>query len=130
MRIALTDFALRNWQEGASTRILGLSPEDLVALCNASDAPLVDGYAPFCKHLFIENPSDTRAAFAPVLASHGGTAKLLGKLLNRCQLFIAVCNEAIDPDNRLLWRAVSLPAPRLEPLLTSSSWVRSSSVVT
>lgn len=66
MRIALTDFALRNWQEGASTRIIGLSPEDLVALCNATDVPLVDGYAPFCKHLFLENSSDTRAAFAPL----------------------------------------------------------------
>ena len=66
MRIAMTDFALRNWQDGASTRIVGLSPEDLVALCTSSDAPLVDGYAPFCKHLFLENPSETRAAFAPI----------------------------------------------------------------
>ena len=66
MRIALTDFALRNWQEGASTRILGLTPDALVALCNAADSPLVEGYAPFCKHLFLENPSDTRAAFAPI----------------------------------------------------------------
>ena len=65
-RIAITDFALRNWQEGASTRILGLTPEELVALCNASEAPLADGYAPFCKHLFLENPSETRAAFAPI----------------------------------------------------------------
>lgn len=66
MRIAMTEFALRNWEEGASTRIVGLSPEALVAQCNASGAPLVDGYAPFCKHLFVENTSDTRAAFAPI----------------------------------------------------------------
>ena len=67
MRIAMTDFALRNWEERASgTRILGLSPEELVALCNASESPLVDGYAPFCKHLFLKNPTQTRAGFAPI----------------------------------------------------------------
>ncbi len=66
MRIALTDFALRNWQDGASTLIDGLTPDELVALCYASDEALVDGYAPFCKHLFLRNPSATRAAFAPI----------------------------------------------------------------
>lgn len=66
MKIALTEFALRNWSDAASTRIDGLSPEALVELCNASDRALVDGYAPFCKHLFLENPSETRAAFAPI----------------------------------------------------------------
>ncbi len=66
MHIAITDFALRNWAEGASTRIVGLSPEALVAQCNAAGGPLVDGYAPFCKHLFVKNESETRAAFAPI----------------------------------------------------------------
>ena len=66
MRIAITDFALRNWEDGASTRIEGLSPEDLVAQCNATEGPMVDGYAPFCKHLFLRNASPTRAAFAPI----------------------------------------------------------------
>ena len=67
MKIAMTDFALRNWAPDASgTRIEGLSPEDLVDLCNASKGPLVDGYAPFCKHLFLRNESQTRAAFAPI----------------------------------------------------------------
>lgn len=66
MRIAMTEFALRNWEEGASTRIAGLTPEALVAECNAFERPLVDGYAPFCKHLFLENTSETRAAFAPI----------------------------------------------------------------
>ena len=66
MRVAITDFALRNWEDGASTRIEGLSPEGLVARCNASDRPLADGYAPFCKHLFLPNDTPTRAAFAPI----------------------------------------------------------------
>ncbi|MDD9922687.1 MAG: DUF3228 family protein [Boseongicola sp.] len=70
MRIAMTEFALRNWEDGASTRVLGLSPDDLVAACNASDNDLVDGYAPFCKHLFLKNASQTRAAFAKITAEN------------------------------------------------------------
>ena len=53
MRFDITDFALRNWQEGASTLMRGISPEELVARCNTQGGPLVDGYAPFCKHLFV-----------------------------------------------------------------------------
>ncbi|MEO0945164.1 MAG: DUF3228 family protein [Pseudomonadota bacterium] len=66
MHIAITNFALRNWEDGASTRIVGLTPEALVAQCNAAKGPLVDGYAPFCKHLFLENTTETRAAFARI----------------------------------------------------------------
>lgn len=68
--IALTAFARRNWEPGASgTRIVGIEPGALVALCNetlAKGAGLVDGYAPFCKHLFLDNPSQTRCGFAPI----------------------------------------------------------------
>lgn len=67
MRIAMTDFALRNWEPRASgTRIVGIAPEQLVARCNAATGPLVDGYAPFCKHLFLENDTATRCGFAPI----------------------------------------------------------------
>ena len=66
MRMAMTDFALRNWQDGASTRIEGMTPDELVDLCNTATRPLADGYAPFCKHLFLENTSPTRAAFAKI----------------------------------------------------------------
>ena len=66
MRIAMTTFALRNWEPDASTRVEGLSPDELVARCNAAGGPLVDGYAPFCKHLFIANDTPTRAAFAGI----------------------------------------------------------------
>ena len=69
-RIVLTSFALRQWDaERAGTRIVGLKPEELVRLCNdavCNGAPLIAGYAPFCKHLFLDNPSPTRAAFAPI----------------------------------------------------------------
>ena len=67
MKIAITDFALKNWEPGRSgTCIEGLSPAGLVARCNAAGGPLVDGYAPFCKHLFLKNDTPTRAAFAPI----------------------------------------------------------------
>ena len=66
-KIAMTGFALRNWEPRASgTRIIGLTPDELVARCNAAESPLVDGYAPFCKHLFLENDTPTRCGFAPI----------------------------------------------------------------
>ncbi|MEM0989407.1 MAG: DUF3228 family protein [Pseudomonadota bacterium] len=69
-QIAITAFALRNWEPGASgTRVLGISPDELVAQANAAvlaGAPLVGGYAPFCKHLFLANASPTRCGFAPI----------------------------------------------------------------
>lgn len=67
MLIAMTDFALRNWDPQASgTLVRGISPQDLVARCNAAAGPLIDGYAPFCKHLFLENETRTRCGFAPI----------------------------------------------------------------
>jgi hypothetical protein len=67
MRIAMTDFALRNWEPRASgTLMVGITPEALVARCNAAGGPLVDGYAPFCKHLFLPNDTPTRCGFAPI----------------------------------------------------------------
>ena len=68
--IALTAFARRNWEPKASgTRIEGIAPDTLVAQCNdamAGGARLVDGYAPFCKHLFLRSTSPTRCGFAPI----------------------------------------------------------------
>ncbi len=68
--IALTSFALRNWEPGTSgTRIVGIEPEALVTQCNAAmknGASLVPGYAPFCKHLFLKNTSPTRCGFAKI----------------------------------------------------------------
>jgi len=70
VRIAMTDFALRNWEPKASgTRVEGVSPDELVARANAAlvgGAPLVPGYAPFCMHLFLENDTPTRCGFAPI----------------------------------------------------------------
>jgi hypothetical protein len=67
MRIAMTDFALKNWDpERAGTRIIGITPGELVARANAIGGTLVDGYAPFCKHLFLPNDSETRCGFVPI----------------------------------------------------------------
>lgn len=70
MKIAITEFSLRNWDpEASGTRILGWTPEDVIAQCNLAiteGAALVSGYAPFCKHLFLANDTPTRCGFAPV----------------------------------------------------------------
>lgn len=75
MRIAMTEFALRNWEDGAATRIEGITPDELVARCNTATGPLVEGYAPFCKHLFVENNTPTRTAFAPITAANRGALR-------------------------------------------------------
>ena len=66
----MTEFALRNWEPGArGTKIEGISPEELTAECNAAladGARLVEGYAPFCTHLFLKNSTTTRCSFAPI----------------------------------------------------------------
>ena len=70
MTIAMTTFALRNWEPGASsTSVEGISPGELVARCNeavAAGGDLIAGYAPFCKHLFLPNTTATRCGFAPI----------------------------------------------------------------
>jgi hypothetical protein len=70
MKISMTTFALRNWEpEASGTRIVGIEPAELTRLCNVAvseGAALVDGYAPFCKHLFLSNATSTRCGFAPI----------------------------------------------------------------
>ena len=90
MKIAITPFALRHWEPASGAKqIEGLSAERLVALCNdavTGGAELADGYAPFCKHVFIENPSAMACAFAPItdanrhLLRHGYVARREGEL--------------------------------------------------
>lgn len=79
MHIAMTSFALRNWEPGSSsTHIEGVTPDELVILCNqatSDGAQLVAGYAPFCKHLFLENKTGTRCGFAPITAGNGHLLK-------------------------------------------------------
>ncbi len=66
----MTGFALRQWDEAAGRkRIIGLTPKKLVSICNEAverGAKLHDGYAPFCKHLFLKNNSETVCSFAPI----------------------------------------------------------------
>lgn len=58
----LDAFCLRQWEDAgySGTRLSGgrAAQELLVSRCaeaTAAGAPLVDGYAPFCKHLFLPN---------------------------------------------------------------------------
>lgn len=78
MTIALTDFALRHWDETASgTKIRDMTPDQLVSSCSdalAAGVELAEGYAPFCRHLFLSNTTPTLCAFAPIT---GDNAHLL-----------------------------------------------------
>lgn len=70
MSVAMTKFAGRHFtSDFKGTKILGMSEAELVELANceiAEGAVLVDGYAPFCKHLFLQNPSATKAGVARI----------------------------------------------------------------
>ncbi len=69
-RIEITKFASRHFDSTfKGTKVLELSAEELVKLANkaiAEGAVLVDGYAPFCKHLFLPNASATKAGVARI----------------------------------------------------------------
>jgi hypothetical protein len=107
MRIDITDFARRNWQpEKGARRIVGISPEELVGRANeaaAAGAALAEGYAPFCRHLFVENPGPTRCGFAPITAETRG--HLRSGYVSRRDGELAVLErwfEGIEPP-RALW---------------------------
>ncbi len=68
--IAITKFAGRHFSSSFNgTKVLGLTQAELVELANRAigeGAMLVDGYAPFCKHLFLTNSTPTRAGVARI----------------------------------------------------------------
>lgn len=70
MTIAITKFAGRHFSSSfKGTKVLGLTQAELVELANkavSEGAVFVDGYAPFCKHLFLPNPSSTKAGIARI----------------------------------------------------------------
>lgn len=59
MAIFITEFALRHFGGGKKTKKIQIpcSPEDFASFSNSCYNPekLVNGYAPFCKHLYIPN---------------------------------------------------------------------------
>lgn len=62
----LDAFALRQWTDPhySGTRLAGVDADELLARVEAAHAqgsPLVDGYAPFCKHLFLPNFNGARS---------------------------------------------------------------------
>ena len=70
MLVNITNFALGRHFNNATfggTRIEGMTSEEVVTLVNnelEAGNPLVDGYADFCKHVFVKNPSATKAGVA------------------------------------------------------------------
>ncbi len=76
-QIAITRFASGrhfNNPSFAGTRVSGVTIEELEKMANdalAAGAVLVDGYAPFCKHLFVPNSTPTKAGVAPVTTDNG-----------------------------------------------------------
>ncbi len=72
--IGITKFAGRHFSSSfAGTKVLGMTEAVLVELANravAEGVALQDGYAPFCKHLFLANTSPTKAGVARITAEN------------------------------------------------------------
>lgn len=69
-QIGMTKFALRHWNpEFAGTKIVGMTPDELVDYATRkleAGAEMKDGYAPFCKHVFVQNRTNTLAGVAEI----------------------------------------------------------------
>ena len=50
-------FCLRQFSGEAGHLPILCEPSLIEDLCNAYEGALADGYAPFCKHVFIKNPT-------------------------------------------------------------------------
>ncbi|KAH0483106.1 MAG: hypothetical protein KVP17_004799 [Porospora cf. gigantea B] len=64
MKLGLDSFAFRQFQpDYAGSCVEGVSPEEFLEKVNvlAENAELVEGYAPFCKHVFIPNFTTAQA---------------------------------------------------------------------
>jgi len=76
--IVVDPFCLRQFTADTSyagARI-GMPPEEFEAQINdifsSGSAPLVDGYAPFCKHLFVPNFAQVRRTMVPITPENEG----------------------------------------------------------
>ena len=69
-KIGMINFGLRHFYSTfAGTKVVGMTPDELVELANKAlveGAELQPGYAPFCKHLFIRNTTETKAGVAEI----------------------------------------------------------------
>jgi len=72
LSIVFNDFALRQFQAAAGYLQIHYDTEEFTkkvrAFYDEDRSRLKDGYAPFCKHLFIENFTDAPACTAPINA--------------------------------------------------------------
>jgi hypothetical protein len=73
-RFTVESFCLRQWEasySGSKFYDTGVTVEQVEALVNAQpDSALKDGYAPFCKHLFIQNTLSNKLQAADVDITH------------------------------------------------------------
>jgi hypothetical protein len=72
----LDQFAQRQWTDPhySGTRLAGVDSADFMARLEAAHqagvAPLVDGYAPFCKHIFLQNFTQAKCGALAVTQSN------------------------------------------------------------
>ena len=103
---------------GSSSPSIPGSPDDFVrhvnAVYEAGECPLRDGYAPFCKHLFIPNHLDVHCAYAPITEDN--------RHLLQSDTDITRCDERCSESDELMrWPLPALcPGPSTSPALRRS----------
>lgn len=69
-KVALTDFSLRHFKrDGAGTKILDMTPDEFEArlvVALGQNPKIIEGYAQFCKLLFVENKTSAKVGSMPI----------------------------------------------------------------
>lgn len=67
MKIELTNFSKRHFDENfEGTRILDYTEDEFINTIDPDNGKLIDGYAPFCKLLFIKNFTNAKSGTLPL----------------------------------------------------------------
>jgi len=77
-KFGVTEFVGRQWEPGfKGTKLLGITPEELIRLVNEKSerTGLIDGYAPFCKHIWLSNGTPTLAGVAVITPENQGALR-------------------------------------------------------
>jgi hypothetical protein len=75
-KIVLDPFSYRQWDSTKTTNVINFDKDKFTEKINQyyldNPGSLKDGYAPFCKHIFIENFTDSSANYVPITEDNQG----------------------------------------------------------
>lgn len=74
-KIVMNDFCLRQFNKSKTQSAINYDPIEFALIINEfylknKDSKLKEGYAPFCKHLFIENFTDSKPGYVKITSEN------------------------------------------------------------